>query len=284
MSSFLSPLIRPAELLHLLQEDPALVIVDARNSVDPRKTYEQGHLERALYIDPNLELADIKANLAKGGRHPLPTAADFCGTLGKLGITPESRVVVYDDQFGANSAARLWWMLRALGHEKVQVLEGGIQSALTAGIPMSSKWEAATPTAPYPAERWLLPTVEMEKVEAVASKPDHLVIDVRSSERYRGESEPIDLIAGHIPGAINVPLTGNLDETGNFFSPEKLKEKYASIFGEIPTEKIIVHCGSGVSACHTLLALDHAGFEIPNLYVGSWSEWSRNDKAIGKSL
>lgn len=284
MSSFLSPLIRPAELLYLLQEDPSLVIVDARNSANPRKTYEQGHLDRALYIDPNLELADIKANLAEGGRHPLPTVADFCGTLGKLGITPESRVVVYDDQFGANSAARLWWMLRALGHEKVQVLEGGIQAALKAEIPMSSKWEAANPTASYPAERWLLPTVEMEKVEAVASETDHLVIDVRSSERYRGESEPIDLFAGHIPGAINVPLTGNLDETGNFLSPEKLKEKYASIFGEIPTEKIIVHCGSGVSACHTLLALDHAGFEIPNLYVGSWSEWSRNDKAIGKSL
>lgn len=284
MSSFRSPLIRPAELLHLLQEDPSLVIVDARNSADPRKTYEQGHLDRALYIDPNLELADIKANLAEGGRHPLPTVFNFCGTLGNLGITPESRVVVYDDQFGANSAARLWWMLRALGHEKVQVLEGGIQAALKAEIPMSSKWEAANPTASYPAERWLLPTVEMEKVEAVASETDHLVIDVRSSERYRGESEPIDLIAGHIPGAINVPLTGNLDETGNFLSPEKLKEKYASIFGEIPTEKIIVHCGSGVSACHTLLALDHAGFEIPNLYVGSWSEWSRNDKAIGKSL
>jgi thiosulfate/3-mercaptopyruvate sulfurtransferase len=284
MSSSLSPLIRPAELLHLLQEDHTLVILDARNSANPRKTYEQGHLDRTLYIDPNLELADIKANLAEGGRHPLPTVADFCGTLGKLGITPESRIVVYDDQFGANSAARLWWMLRALGHAKVQVLEGGIQAGLGAGIPSSSNWEAANPTASYPAKTWLWPTVGINEVEAVATDPDHLVIDVRSSERYRGESEPIDLIAGHIPGAINVPLTGNLDETGNFLSPEKLREKYAAIFGEIPTEKIIVHCGSGVSACHTLLALDHAGFEIPNLYVGSWSEWSRNGKAIGKSV
>ena len=127
-------------------------------------------------------------------------------------------------------------------------------------------------------------TATMEEVQAKAWEKDHLIIDVRSEERYRGELEPIDLVAGHIPGAVNVPLTENMDSDGNFLSPEELREKYLPILEEIPNEQIIVHCGSGVSACHTLLALDHAGLGIPKLYVGSWSEWSRNDKPIGKTL
>lgn len=283
MSRRPSPLIQATELAEIIQS-PDVLIVDARNSANPKKTYESGHLKGAVFVDPNLDLADIKANLAEGGRHPLPKLEDFCRTLGKLGIRPESRVVVYDDQLGANAAARFWWMLRALGHEQVQVLEGGFQAAIAAGIPISTAWETKNPTAPYPADHWQLRIADMEEVEEVASDKNHLVIDVRSPERFRGESEPIDLIAGHIPGAVNVPLTGNTDDKGNFMSPEKLREKYIPILGEFQNENIIVHCGSGVSACHTLLALDHAGLEIPKLYVGSWSEWSRNDKPIGKSI
>ncbi|HSF55385.1 MAG TPA: sulfurtransferase, partial [Algoriphagus sp.] len=248
------------------------------------KTYLEGHLKGAIFVDPNLELADIKANLADGGRHPLPKPEDFCKTLGRLGIQPESRVVIYDDQKGANSAGRFWWMLRAVGHEKVQVLEGGYLAAVAAGIPTNTAWETKNPVQSYPADQWILGIAEMEEVEAVAHDKNYLIIDVRSPERYRGDTEPIDLIAGHIPGAENVPFTENLDEKGNFLSPEKLKEKYEEILGDIPNEHIIVHCGSGVTACHTLLALDHAGLGIPKLYVGSWSEWSRNDKPIGKSL
>ncbi|SEG36320.1 sulfurtransferase [Algoriphagus boritolerans] len=277
-----SPLIKPEELVKLIAY-PELVIVDARNSPNPKATYSKGHLKGAIFVDPNLELADIKADLAEGGRHPLPEVQKFCQVLGKLGITAKSHVVVYDDQMGANSAARMWWMLRALGHEKVQVLEGGIQAAIAIGMPISTDWESKTPTEPYPSNDWQLMIADMKEVESIAWDKNHLIIDVRSAERYRGESEPIDLIAGHIPGAINVPLTENMDEKGNFLSPEKLREKYERILGEIPNEKIIVHCGSGVSACHTLLALDHAGLGIPKLYVGSWSEWSRNDKPIGKS-
>lgn len=276
----LSPLIQPQELAELFA-NPNLVLVDARNSADPKSTYLTGHLKGAIFVDPNLELADIKADLAKGGRHPLPVVKEFCEVLGKLGIKPESHVVVYDDQFGANSAARMWWMLRAQGHEHVQVLEGGFQAAISAGIPLSSEWESRTETIPYPAKDWQLMIASMDEVESVAWDKNYLVIDVRSEERYRGESEPIDLIAGHIPGAINVPLTRNIDEKGNFLNPEKLREKYEQILGDIPNENIIVHCGSGVSACHTLLAMDYAGMEIPKLYVGSWSEWSRNDKPIG---
>lgn len=283
MTNSFSPLITSAELIKILTNSD-LVLVDARSSANPRLTFEKGHLKGARFTDPNEDLADIKENLANGGRHPLPEVQDFCRVLGKLGIKPESHVVVYDDQNGANAAARMWWMLRALGHEKVQVLEGGIQAGEKAGIPMSIEAIEFHEAAPYPATAWSLEIATMEEVEKAAWDKEKLVIDVRSSERYRGEKEPIDLIAGHIPGAENVPLTENMDEKGNFLSPEKLREKYEDLLGEISNENIIVHCGSGVSACHTLLALDYAGLGIPKLYVGSWSEWSRNEKPIGKSI
>ncbi|GAB2496200.1 sulfurtransferase [Algoriphagus taiwanensis] len=278
-----SPLISAQGLLKI-QDQPDLVLVDARYSASPRQTFEKGHLKRAKFIDPDKELADIKADLALGGRHPLPKAEDFCKVLGDLGINPTSHVVIYDDQKGANASARMWWMMRALSHEKVQVLEGGMQAAVKAGFPISTQPIHRINGTPYPGNEWKLMTATMEEVQAKAWEKDHLIIDVRSEERYRGEFEPIDLVAGHIPGAVNVPLTENMDSDGNFLSPEELREKYLPILEEIPNEQIIVHCGSGVSACHTLLALEHAGLGIPKLYVGSWSEWSRNDKPIGKTL
>jgi thiosulfate/3-mercaptopyruvate sulfurtransferase len=124
----------------------------------------------------------------------------------------------------------------------------------------------------------------MDEVESIAQDKNYLLIDVRSPERYQGEHEPIDLIAGHIPGAVNMPLTDNMDESGKFLTPEQIRDRYLPLFEELQNDHIIVHCGSGVSACHTLLALDHAGLGIPRLYVGSWSEWSRNDKPIGTTL
>jgi thiosulfate/3-mercaptopyruvate sulfurtransferase len=283
MTNSFSPLINSAELIEILS-NPDLVLVDARSSSNPKLTFEQGHLTGARFVDPNTDLADIKENLAHGGRHPLPEVPDFCKVLGKLGITPQTHVVVYDDQNGANAAARMWWMLRALGHKKVQVLEGGIQAGQKTGIPVTTEIAEIIEASPYPSANWSLGIATMEEVEKAAWDKEKLVIDVRSQERYRGEKEPIDLIAGHIPGAENVPLTENMDENGNFFSQEKLRDKYNELLGEISNENIIVHCGSGVSACHTLLALDYTGLGIPKLYVGSWSEWSRNEKPIGKSL
>ena len=280
MSDYLPPLIKPAKLIQIL-EHPDLVLIDARNSANPKKTYEAGHLKGARFVDPNLELADIKENLAHGGRHPLPQVQDFCGVLGRLGIIPDSHVVVYDDQNGANAAARMWWMLRALGHKQVQVLEGGMQAGQKAGIPMSTEPMEILEAEPYPATAWSLAIATMEEVEKASWDKEMLILDVRSEERYRGDHEPIDLIAGHIPGAENTPLTENMDGSGNFLSPEELREKYEDLLNDYPNERIIVHCGSGVSACHTLLALDYAGLGIPKLYVGSWSEWSRNDKPIG---
>lgn len=278
-----SPLISPSELKPKLN-DPNVLLLDARYNPNPWQTYEKGHLNGAVFVDPNQDLAAIKEDFADGGRHPLPQVSDFCKVLGRLGITPDSHVVIYDDQNGANAAARMWWMLRAVGHEKVQVLEGGFQAAVSSGFEVTSDPPLIKKTSAYPATRWELPIAILEEVESAAHNKSYLVIDVRSPERYRGEHEPIDLIAGHIPGAVNMPLTENMDSTGKFLSPEQIRNRYLPLFEDLDNEHIIVHCGSGVSACHTLLALDYAGLGIPTLYVGSWSEWSRNDKPIGKSL
>lgn len=202
--------------------------------------------------------------------------------MGMVGLTPVSHVVIYDDKSGANAAARLWWMLKAVGHEKAQVIDGGWETIQKSGLPFSVCIIKPKSTAHYPVQEWLLPTVSMSDVERLVKDRHHVVIDVRESYRYKGESEPIDLVAGHIPGAVNVPYLDNLDSRGNFKSAEELAALYQSLIGDRKPEHVIVHCGSGVTACHTLLALDQAGIRGTSLYVGSWSEWSRNDKPIGK--
>ena len=269
------PLIQATELLQLANS-PNLVLVDASNSKNAWENYVQKHLTGALFVDLDSQLADIKADVSQGGRHPLPTLAQFSETLGKLGINPQSHVVVYDDKSGANAAARFWWMLLAIGHPNVQVLDGGVQAAERAGFPLSVSLEQPKESLPYPIDAWQLPQADMDEVEKVAQDTDYLVIDVRDHDRYLGLVEPIDLIAGHIQGAINIPFSENLNANGLFKSPSELKAKYQEAFAERPADQLIVHCGSGVTACHTLLAVAQAGLEIPKLYVGSWSEWSRN--------
>lgn len=277
MADTISPIIRASELLKIYKREN-LVLVDASNN--PRTAYEMQHLDGALFVDINTELADIKEDLSNGGRHPLPDLKDFSETLSKLGINRDSHVIVYDDKNGSNAAARFWWMLRSVGHEKVQVLDGGFQSAEQEGFPINSNIVTPKKKGNYLAEKWGLPLADMNEVEEVSRDENYLVVDVRDAVRYRGEKEPIDLIAGHIPGAINVPLTSNMNLNGLFLSPDELREKYKKLLAEYENENIIVHCGSGVSACHTLLAIDYAGLEIPKLYVGSWSEWSRKNKEI----
>ncbi len=275
----LSPLIEAAELLELYKND-AVVLVDTSNGKDAKITYEAKHLDQALFIDLNTDLADIKEDLANGGRHPLPEIEKFAKTLTQLGITNSSHVVIYDDKNGANAAARFWWMLRAIGHEKVQVLNGGLQQAEKIGFPINDNTETPKTVANYTFDNWKLPTATITEVENNSQNENYLVIDVRENSRYRGEHEPIDLVAGHIPGAINIPFTTNLNQNGRFLPAAELKQKYQEIFGAIKMENIIIHCGSGVTACQTLLSIDYAGLAIPKLFVGSWSEWSRNDKAI----
>ena len=283
MSAPLSPLIEATDLLELYKKN-TVILVDASNGKDARPAYNIKHLDRALFIDLNSELADIKVDFANGGRHPLPQIEEFAKTLTNLGITNTSHVVIYDDKNSANAAARFWWMLRAVGHEKVQVLNGGLQHAEKIGFPINDKIETPKKIANYTFENWKLPTVTITEVENNSKNENYLVIDVRENSRYRGENEPIDLVAGHIPCAINVPFTTNLNPDGRFLSAEKLRQKYQKVFGAIKQENIIIHCGSGVTACHTLLAIDYAGLIIPKLYVGSWSEWSRNEKAIATEL
>ena len=279
MTDHFPPLIKAEELSNIYKKKD-LVIADVSAGADARANYNRKHLAGAIFIDLNTQLAEIHHDAAKGGRHPLPSIKQFSETLGKLGISPESHVIIYDDKNGSNAAARFWWMLRSIGHERVQVLDGGLQAAEKIGLPISSKQENPSPTAPYKMEGWKLPLADMAEVERVSQDPSHLVIDVRDSQRYRGEKEPIDLVAGHIPGAVNLPFTTNLDENGYFLAGSELKNKYQQLFEKRDSNNIIVHCGSGVTACHTLLAIAHAGLDIPRLYVGSWSEWSRNNKPI----
>jgi thiosulfate/3-mercaptopyruvate sulfurtransferase len=279
MRVIIPPIIEASALLEIYQHKN-VVIVDASNEKNAQLNYDTKHLEGAVFVDLNTQLAAIKDDVAIGGRHPLPETEHFAATLSHLGITAESQVIIYDHKNGSNAAARLWWMLQSAGHKKVQVLNGGIQAAEKVGFPISSETTTIKSTAPYSIDDWQLPTASIDEVEKAAQSKDYLVIDVRDAERYHGVTEPIDLIAGHIPGAINIPFTENMDNEGFFLSPEELRIKYGKVFGDVSSENIIVHCGSGVTACHSLLAIAHAGLEIPKLYVGSWSEWSRNNKPI----
>ncbi len=275
----MNPIITPNQLIEVVQSN-TIVLVDATNSPTAFQNYTNAHLKGTLFVGVNTQLADIKEDVTFGGRHPLPKPKQFSKTLTDLGITPETWVVVYDDKNGANAAARFWWMMRSIGHEKVQVLNGGIQAAIEVGFPLSSAVEVPNKVPTYPVQDWQWPTIDLQGMDEMILKDHFAVIDVREPQRYRGETEPIDLVAGHIPGATNIPFTTNLDAKGFFLSPEELKEIYQKTFENTNPENRVVHCGSGVTACHTLLAMAVADLPIPKLYVGSWSEWSRNSREI----
>ena len=279
MKNTISPIIKAKDLLELSQTQH-IILIDVSAGKDAHANYTAQHLKGSYFVDLNTQLADIQADVSIGGRHPLPTPQQFSETLSNLGISEESHVVVYDDKNGANAAARFWWMLKAVGHQKVQVLDGGIQAAIKIGYPLSKTPEKPLPKTHYIFQDWQLPTVDLPFMDKASADNDYLIIDVRDKERFDGVHEPIDLVAGHIPSAQNIPFSNNLDADGSFLPAEELKEKYEQALEHFDSDKIIVHCGSGVTACHTLLAMAQAGLEIPNLYVGSWSEWSRNGRVI----
>lgn len=274
-----SPIISAQDLLEL--KPGAYKLIDASFG---KTNFETKHLKGAQHVDLNTDLSNIKEDAANGGRHPLPSPEAFAKLLSQLGIRPQEHVIVYDDKNGANAAARFWWMMRAFGHSNIQVLDGGMNAAEVAGFPLEAGIGLAPKATTYPTKNWNLPLSIIQEVERVSQNPDYLVIDVRENFRYRGESEPIDLVAGHIPGSVNVPYFSNLDENGFYLPAEQLKSMYSALVGPKKPENIIVHCGSGVTACHTLLAFAHAGMDIPKLYVGSWSEWSRNGKPIVREI
>jgi len=260
--------------------NPQAIIIDVRAGADAHQRYLAGHLHNAIFAMLDADLASKPADPAFGGRHPLPSLEGFAATLSKWGVTPDSHVIVYDDKAAAMGGARLWWMLRAIGHKNVQVLNGGLRAAINEGIELSTDDYQPKSAATYPVPSEYKGTADIDEVGAAAKSDGRIVIDVRENARYLGQIEPLDLIAGRIPGARNLFYAKNLGEDGKYLSPGKLVGLYRDTIGNIKPEDVIVHCGSGVTACHTLLGMASAGITEPKLYVGSWSEWSRRDLPI----
>lgn len=227
---------------------------------DGRAQYEAGHVPGAVYVDLDTELA---APPGAGGRHPLPDPESFVATMRRCGVDGERPVVVYD-AIGGRSAARLWWLLRYYGHGDVRMLDGGWQAWESAGL-VPERGVVAPDPGDFVGEPGALPVVDAAGVGEVA-----VLLDARAPERFRGEVEPVDPVAGHIPGARNVPTDANLDADGRFLSPSALREVYAEALGA--EGEVAVYCGSGVTAAHDLFALSLIGVDAA-LYPGSWSEW-----------
>lgn len=274
----MSPLIEITELDLLNGET---ILIDARGGADAHERYLNGHLPKAVFASLDDDLAAHPVDPAYGGRHPLPSLHTFSQTLKLWGVTPLSRIVVYDDKNGAMSAARLWWMLRSIGHKQVQVLNGGLKAAIEAGIDLETgEYQAIPADHAYPMPDEYEGAVTIDDVVLAAHDPEKLIIDVRDHDRYLGRTEPLDLIAGHIPGAVNLPFGESLDASGKYKPSQELNKKYCDLFGDVEPGEVIVHCGSGVTAAHTLLGMEYAGLPEPKMYVGSWSEWSRRDLPI----
>lgn len=254
--------------------DPDWVAVDCRFTLaDPgrgEQAYRAGHIPGAVYAHLDRDLAGPVVP-GDTGRHPLPEIAAFAQTLGGWGIGPGVQVVAYDDAGGA-IAARLWWMLHWLGHEAAAVLDGGWQAWIAAGQPVRSGRETRTARSftPHPRASMLADTEEVLRLRV---EPAARLLDARSADRYRGENETIDPVAGHIAGAVSAPFAENLGPDGRFRAPDALRTRYESILGEAPPDAAVVYCGSGVTAAHDVLAMAHAGMNGARLYAGSWSEW-----------
>ena len=272
----MDPLISPAQIRTFTGD---VRLLDARRS----SAYSENHLPGALLADleRHLSTASVPSHdPARGGRHPLPSPETWARQLGAWGIHPGVTVVAYDDAGGGNAAARLWWMLRAAGHTASAVLDGGLQAALAEGFVLTRDVTRVEPLQPYPSPAWALPTIDIEGATCWPEDGGRKLLDVRSAERYRGITEPLDPVAGHIPGALNLPYFENLGPDGRLKAPALLRAMYLDLLGGTPPEGLAVHCGSGVTACHTLLALEVGGLSGASLYVGSWSEWCRSGREI----
>src|ERR1700760_3941944 len=234
---------------------------------DAHQRYLAGHLPRAIYANLDTDLSTKSADAANGGRHPLPSPAEFAATLTRWGITPSTHVISYDDKNDVMGGARLWWMLRAIGHASVQVVNGGLKAAIDAGVPLATDDYKPTPAAtPYPVPSGFAGTVDIEEAGKAAQSDGRLVIDVREEARYLGRTEPLDLIAGHIPGAENLYLGKNMGADAKFLPANQLEKLSLDAFGDTQPQNVILHCGSGVSACHTLLGMASVGITEPQLY------------------
>ncbi|MDH1299405.1 sulfurtransferase [Achromobacter sp. GD03932] len=267
-------LISAAELAARL-DAPDVRVFDVRhdltNHAAGRQAYDAGHIPGARYLDHETELS--AARTGKNGRHPLPSRGAFGALMAAHGVTPKTLVVAYDAS-GGMYAAHLWWMLRWLGHDQVAVLDGGWQAWTAAGLPTTTEAGAAV-RAGQPVEPGasLAGSVDAQAVLDNIARPAFTVIDARAANRYRGEVEPMDPVAGHIPGALNRPNGENLQADGRFKPAAQLREEFASLLDGRDPAVIVHQCGSGITACHNLLSMEIAGLSGSRLYPGSWSEW-----------
>jgi thiosulfate/3-mercaptopyruvate sulfurtransferase len=258
-------------------DDPRVVVADVRWYLSGKRgsdEYARGHLPGAAFVDLEAELSSAPGP-DRPGRHPLPSTAQVSALLSRLGAAPDAIVVAYDDA-GGSVAARLWWLLRYFGHGGGRVLDGGIQAWTAAGHPLDRAVRTRPPVRPLT----LVPRPEMvvdkHRVAALAASPTAVVLDARARERFQGLVEPIDARPGHIPGARNAPFVENLVAPGGAFrDPADLARRYADA-GALRAETVVAYCGSGVTACHDLLALSLAGRDDALLYEGSWSDWARD--------
>jgi len=262
-----NPLISVSELQGCLS-DPGVVIIDSRWYIDDpaagRTAYGRSHIPGARFVDLDADLSQVTGP----GRHPLPSHKSFAEVCERLGIDRTVHVVVYDDRGGA-IAARMWWMLTNQEHPAVSVLDGGLDAWNAADGPLTQELPTVRHTT-FQTHPWT-GTVDRHAVE---SRPDStILIDARASERYRGDGDSIDPVAGHIPGALSMPLVGNLSVDLTFMDPARLRERFVSA-GIEDGQSVISSCGSGVTACHNILAMVVAGIPAADLYVGSWSDWS----------
>jgi thiosulfate/3-mercaptopyruvate sulfurtransferase len=263
-----SPLITVAELAHAIDVDapPSLLDVRWRLGGPPgMETYRAGHLPGAVYVDLDTQLAGPPG---VGGRHPMPAAADLAAAMRAAGVTADRFVVVYDDG-DATTAARAWWLLRYFGKDRVRVLDGGFRAWLAAGQPVST--HDVTPVAgDFAADAGHMPVLDADATAEVARSG--VLLDARASARYRGETEPVDAVAGHIPGALSAPTTENVTPEGFFRPAAELRARFGKLGLHAGDSGVGAYCGSGVTAAHEVLALELAGIRAA-LYVGSWSNW-----------
>lgn len=271
-----SQLISVSELQTLLA-DPKLVLLDVRSSLTDslygRKAYDEGHIPGARFADLKSDVAGVRSG--SNGRTPLPDSGRFCVNMRRLGLNPDSVVVVYDDG-ESNFAARLWFTLRWVGFGNVRVLDGGMTAWKAAGLALQTEepdWEGGTYRAATPLEH----VFGVEFVMDNLKDQRYTLVDARAHNRYTGEFENHDPKAGHIPGSLNRPSAENLTEDKRFKSPEVLKAEFDAVFGGVPHDRIINYCGSGVTACCNHLAMLQAGIPAAGVYIGSWSEWVSDD-------
>jgi thiosulfate/3-mercaptopyruvate sulfurtransferase len=266
------------EVLAAHISDPAWVCFDCRSVLtDPGagpRAYAAGHIPGARFLHLERDLSGPVT--PQTGRHPLPDPKRLAETLGLAGVGRHTQVVAYDDAGGVY-AARLWWLLRWLGHRESAVLNGGWQQWLKEGRSSETAVSQVEPRRfPFhqPSHEAWLSTADV--LEVVKGRKRALLLDARAPARFRGDEEPIDPVAGHVPGALNLPFAANLAEDGRFVAPATLRHRFETAFGEFQPEQTVAMCGSGVTACHNLLAMELAGMKHAKLYAGSWSEWIRD--------